>query len=353
MSLRLEVRPFRLPLRRPLGTAHGSRLAVEGLRLLLRDASGCFGLGEVTPLPDFGTETLEAASEALRSLRLGPAPQTLDALPGAFTLPAHLPASRAGVEMAFLDFLARRQGVALGRLLGASAVRRVDVNALLSEEAPREASLEARAAVGAGFRTLKLKVGTKPASLETERLRAVREAVGPAIRLRVDANGAWTEAEAEARLRLLVPLGLEYVEQPTRPTDIAGLRRLRALVRVAADESLGAEGAFAALLDWAEGPAADVLVLKLPALGGVLAAQQLSARARARGVATVVTSAMDGAVGRAAAAHLALALGGGLAHGLSTGLLLLEDPGAHPVVEGALLLGDVPGLGIAPEALGW
>lgn len=353
MSLRLQVRPFRLPLRRPLATAHGPRLAVEGLCLLLQDASGCFGLGEVTPLPDFGTETLEAASEALRSLRLGPAPQTLETLPGAFSLSGRMPATRAGVEMALLDFLARRKGVALGRLLGASSLRPVDVNALLSEEAPREASLEARAAVAAGFRTLKLKVGTKPASLETERLRAVREAVGTSVRLRADANGAWTEAEAEARLRPLVPLGLEYVEQPTRPTDIAGLRRLRAHLRVAADESLGTEGAFAALLDGPEGPAADVLVLKLPVLGGVLAAQQLSARARARGVATVVTSAMDGAVGRAAGAHLALALGEGLAHGLSTGLLLLEDPGAYPLVQGALLLSDAPGLGIAPEALGW
>jgi L-Ala-D/L-Glu epimerase len=353
MSLRLETRPFRLPLRVPLATAHGRRTAVEGLRLLLKDTSGGFGLGEVTPLPEFGTETFASAQEALASLRLGPAPRTVEALPLAYSLPAGAPATRAGVEMAFLDLLARQKGVALGRLLGASDVHAVEVNALLAQQTPHGASLEASAAVAAGFRTLKVKVGTAPERLDTERLWAVRDAVGPTVRLRVDANGAWTEAEARVRLAPLVALGLEYVEQPVLPEDIAGLRRLRALLPVAADEALGRKDALAALLDGEEGPAADVLVLKLPVLGGLLPALHLARRAQVLGVGAVVTSAMDGAVGRAAGAHLALALGGPLAHGLATGLLLLEDPGAVPLVSGALALTDAPGLGIAPEALGW
>jgi o-succinylbenzoate synthase len=353
VSLRLEMRPFRLPLRAPLRTAHGQSVAVEGLRLLLRDAEGSVGLGEVTPLPDFGTETLEAAVRALGSLRLGPVPSTVEDVANAFSCVPSAPATRSGVEMAFLDLLARRQGVALARLLGASTIRGVEVNALLRGETPLEVAQEAKDAMAAGFRTLKVKMGSHPEALDTRRLRAVREAVGPSVRLRVDANGAWTEAEARVRLAPLLALGLEYAEQPVPPGDISGLRRLRALLRVAADEALGTEEAAAALLDGVEGPAADVLVLKLPVLGGILPALRLAARARVLGVGTVVTSAMDGAVGRAAGAHLALTLGGGWAHGLATGLLLLEDPGAHPVVAGALQLRDEPGLGIAPEALGW
>jgi L-Ala-D/L-Glu epimerase len=135
--------------------------------------------------------------------------------------------------------------------------------------------------------------------------------------------------------------------------DVAGLRRLRALLPIAADEALGAEGAPEALLDGEEGPAADLFVLKLPVLGGVLPALKLAARARSRGVGAVVTSAMDGAVARAAGAHLALALGGRWAHGLALGSLLRDDPGAQPVVAGTLQLRDEPGLGVAPEALGW
>ena len=155
----------------------------------------------------------------------------------------------------------------------------------------------------------------------------MREAVGPSFRLRADANGAWTEAEARVRLQPLLRLALEYVEQPVHAADIAGLRRLRALLPVAADEALGGEGAVAALLDSKEGPAADVLVLKVCVLGGLLQALSVGARARARGVDAVVTSAMDGAVGRAAAAHLALALGGSRAHGLATGRFWWRTPG--------------------------
>jgi L-Ala-D/L-Glu epimerase len=353
VSLRLTWRPFRLPLRTPLATAHGRTLAVEGLRLLLEDGQGGFGLGEVTPLPAFGTETLQAATRALETLRFLSAPKSVEEVAHAFQLEAGARAARAGVEMALLDWLARGQGVPLARLLGAGRVHAVAVNALLSEETAAGGAVEAKAAVDAGYRTLKLKVGKQSEARDTERLRAVRLAVGPSIRLRADANGAWTEAEARVHLLPLLALGLEYVEQPVPAAEVSALRRLRALLPVAADEALGVEGGAEAVLDAKEGPAADVLILKLPVLGGVLPALGLAGRARARGVLAVVTSAMDGAVGRAAGAHLALALGGGLAHGLSTGSLLLEDPGGLPVVNGHLEVQDVPGLGLLPEVLGW
>jgi L-Ala-D/L-Glu epimerase len=353
VTLRLETRAFRLPLKAPVLTAHGARLAVEGVLLRLRDGEGGVGLGEVTPMPDFGTETFAEAQEALLTLRLGAVPASVDAVPQSFTVRPEAVAARAGVEMALLDLVARRRGVALGRLLGAPAVRRVPVNALLAGNSPDASAEEAREAVALGFRTLKLKVGGSSPEGDVARLQAVREAVGSAVRLRVDANGSWSEAEARLRLPGLVACGLEYAEQPVAAANTDALRRLRAVVPVAADEALGLRGAVEALLDAPEGPAADVLVIKLPVLGGVLPALQLASRAAKRGVAVVVTSALDGAVGRAAAAHLALALGGQRAHGLATGRLLVEDPGAHCLLEGALVLQDVPGLGVAPEALGW
>jgi o-succinylbenzoate synthase len=353
VKLTLESRSFRLPLRAGLDSAHGRRTVVEGVLLRVQDGQGGVGLGEVTPLPEFGTESLEAALRALGSVWLIRIPDSLSQVPEAFRMDRGAPATRAGVELAFLDLLARRRGVPLAQLLGAGVAGAVPVNALLRSEPPDALAREARAAAAAGFKTLKVKVGVSPASNDGSRLRAVRDAVGTAVKLRVDANGAWSESEARLRLAELVGVGLEYAEQPVAPHDIAGLRRLRALVPVAADEALGSPGAAEALLDGAEGPAADVLILKLPVLGGLLPALELARRAGARGVDAVVTSAMDGAVGRAGAAHLACALGGTRAHGLATGSLLVEDPGAHPVVDGALLLPNQRGLGIAPEALGW
>jgi len=353
VTLRLQTRLFRLPLRVPLATAHGRRQAVEGLRLLLADGGGAVGLGEVTPLPAFGTESLAEAVSALGRLQLGQPPGRLEDVPEALSELRLAPAARAGVEMALLDLLARRRGVALAMLLGAPRVHPVPVNAVLTGATAHQVAREAERAVASGFGTLKLKVGVGSAAEDAEKLTALREAVGSAIRLRADANGAWTEAEAALRLATLIPVRLEYVEQPVGPADVAGLRRLRRLLPVAADEALGVAGAADALLDAADGPGADVFILKLPVLGGLLNALELAGRARAHGVDVVVTSAMDGAVGRAAAAHLALALGGTRAHGLATGALLLEDPGAHAVAFGALQLRDEPGLGVLPEALGW
>jgi L-Ala-D/L-Glu epimerase len=353
MSLRLEMRDSRLQLRAPLGTSRARQVDVQGLALLVRDTEGGFGLGEVTPLSDFGTETLSDAKRVLASLRLGPAPQTVQDVTLALAPLADFRAARAGVEMALLDLLARRLGVPVAKLLGAGSIHAVPVNALLRGETPAEAAAEAAQAVADGFGTLKLKVGGGSAALDAARLEAVRSAVGPSTRLRVDANAAWTEAEAWLRLPPLAAVGLEYVEQPVGAKDIEGLRRLRRLLRVAADEALADAGATAMLLDGEAGPAADVFILKLPVLGGVLPALALARRARTCGVGAVVTSAMDGAVARAAAAHLALALDGEWAHGLATGALLCEDPGAHPVAHGALQLQDVPGLGILREAVGW
>jgi o-succinylbenzoate synthase len=353
VSLSLKTRPFRLPLRAPMATAHGTQVAVEGLRLLLQDGHGGFGLGEVVVLSGFGTETLEEAGRALASFQQASLPETLPAVTAALQRFQPLPATRAGLEMALLDLLARRRGVPVAMLLGAPSMRAVLCNALLVGETAADAVREAVAAVASGFGTLKLKVGGRSEGVELARLAAVRKAVGPSIHLRVDANAAWSESEAVRQLTPLSQLELEYVEQPVGAEDISALRRLRKLLPVAADEALGRQGALTALLDGAEGPAVDVLILKLPVLGGVLSALQLAARARTRGVGAVVTSAMDGAVARAAGAHLALAVGGERAHGLAIGSLLLEDPGAHPVEAGALQLPNAPGLGVRPEAVGW
>jgi O-succinylbenzoate synthase len=133
-------------------------------------------------------------------------------------------------------------------------------------------------------------------------VRAVREAVGPRVGLRVDANGAWDVDTAVAMIRRLAAFDLEYVEQPV-PTldDLARVRR-RVDVRVAADECIRslADARRLRALD-----AADVVVLKQQPLGGVRAALAI---AEAAGVAAVVSSMMETSVGIAAGVALAAAL---------------------------------------------
>ncbi|HYN28282.1 MAG TPA: o-succinylbenzoate synthase [Dermatophilaceae bacterium] len=191
-----------------------------------------------------------------------------------------------------------------------------------------------------GCSTAKVKVAESGQGLadDVARVAAVRDVMGPAARIRVDANGAWSVDEAADALARLVPWGLEYAEQPC--ATVPELRALRLTlarrgvdVPVAADESVRR----------AEDPvrvaregAADLVVVKVAPLGGVRSALEVVA---ACGLPAVVSSALDSSVGIAAGVALAAALPT-LDHacGLGTVALLAGDVAAEPLVPRAGVL---------------
>lgn len=207
-----------------------------------------------------------------------------------------------------------------------AAVRReVEVNALIPAVAPSEAASMAAAAVADGYRTLKVKVGS--GGDDVGRVAAVREAAGPALLIRVDANGAWDVETAVVMIGRLARFDLELVEQPA-PTldDLAAVRR-RVDVPVAADECLRDLDDARRL---ARLGAADAVVLKVQPLGGVHAALAV---ANAAGVPAIVTSMLETSVGLAAGLALAAALPDlPYACGLGTAVLLAADVVADPLV---------------------
>jgi len=199
----------------------------------------------------------------------------------------------------------------------------------------------ARALVAAsGCTTAKIKVAEPGGTLaeDVARVSAVRDALGPDGRIRVDANAAWTVDDAVDALGRLEEAagGLEYAEQPC--ATLAGLAevRLRTGVRIAADEAIRRDHADPALLR----DAVDVAVVKVQPSGGVTAALALVARL---GLPAVVSSALDTSVGLAAGVRLAAALTT-LEHacGLATGLLLADDVVEHPLrpEDGHLAVAD-------------
>lgn len=178
-----------------------------------------------------------------------------------------------------------------------------------------------------GCRTAKVKVAEPGVGLDADlaRVRAVREALGPDGLIRVDANAAWSVAEAAANLEALnaAASGLQYAEQPCASVPELAELRGRTAVPIAADESIRLASD---PLNVVRENAADYLVLKAMPLGGPrrAAAVAREARALARGdVKFVVSSALDTSIGLAAGANLAQALGTPLACGLGT-LALFE-----------------------------
>jgi O-succinylbenzoate synthase len=210
---------------------------------------------------------------------------------------------------------------------------RVPVNVTVPAVGPDRAR---EIVAASGCRTAKVKVAEKGQAEgeDIERVAAVRDALGPGGRIRVDANGGWSVEQAASMLKRLDHYSLEYAEQPCATlAELAELRR-RVDVPVAADESI--RKADDPLRVRAAG-AADVVMVKVQPLGGVRAALAV---AQACGLPVVVSSAVDTSAGLAAGVALAAALPElPYACGLATMSLLTGDVTAEPLAESG---GELP-----------
>ncbi|MCB9765274.1 MAG: o-succinylbenzoate synthase [Alphaproteobacteria bacterium] len=343
--------PYRLPLTRPLVTSAGTFRVRRGILIRLEDQEGHVAWGEAAPLPGFSAESVGEASfalgQALGVVEGEPPParvqaitmlldDIVDAALGHRALP---PSVRFGLEQALLDLLAQRKELPVAALLSSEWRRELALSRLVADPD------EARAAVDQGLTSVKLKL-TGPVKEAVAHARAVREAVGPDVDLRLDANQGYDLDDARRLLERLRPLRPHCVEEPLRNPDPDGLCALRdAGVPVAADESVRDPRDLGALLS---ARAIDMVVLKPAFLGGLLPALRLARQASAAGVGVVVTSVVDSAVGRRGAAHLAAAVPPGALQpcGLDTGGWLARDVAGDPVRRGGMwVLDDTPGLG--------
>lgn len=200
-----------------------------------------------------------------------------------------------------------------------------------------------------GCTTAKVKVAERGQTLadDVARLTEVRAALGPAGRIRIDANGAWDVDAAVVALTALARFDLEYAEQPCPTLDeLARLRgrlaRAGLDVPVAADESVRRASD---PLRLAMAGAADVVVVKVAPLGGVRPALRVAARlGDVHRIPVVVSSALDTSVGLAAGLRLAAALPElPFACGLGTGALLADDvtPTPPPLRQGRIAVAEV------------
>ncbi len=344
--------PFRVPFRAGFATADGPAAWREGVMVRLTTNTGAVGLGEASPLPERGGR-LRDAVELLDELGPGLVGEQLDEVdPLVARLGDRGPAAAAvacALDTAVLSARAVEMRTPLAAALAPSFRNSVSVNATVGAPAADVARREAAEARAAGFRCLKLKVGMA-ASLDDElrRVAAVRDALGPEIALRLDANGAWTVDMAIDAVRAFDEYDIEFIEQPVAPGDLDGMRSVRQAVRtpVAADEAItGVEAARRVL----ERDAAAVLVVKPMTVGGPRSAVRIIEMAQARGASAVVTTTIDTGVGIATALHVAATLPeGSPACGLATASLLVADlvVGLPSAAGGRMALPRRPGLGV-------
>ena len=215
--------------------------------------------------------------------------------------------ARAAVEMALFDLAGKIHGVPVYDLLGGKARDSIVLSHSVSMGDPADMAREARGYVADGFGCVKVKVGRQGAG-DVEAITAVRDAIGPDVLLRVDANmGWWTPKDAIRMIKRMEPLGIHSVEQPLPPGDPAALRLVRESVDtpIMADESVwGPRQAW----DLLQAGAVDMLNVYVSESGGLTNSALIFRMAELAGVPCVIGAMPELGIGTAAAVHLGIAM---------------------------------------------
>lgn len=337
MQLHAEI--LTVTTRHPFIIARGGQSSYRTVFVRLVDNDGAEGWGEAAPSRYYG-ETADSALLAVQQFApvLANADAwSLDAIERELekTLRGNA-AARCAVSAALHDLAARRLAVPLWKYWGLdrSAAPRSSFTIGI---APDEATLRARVREAAHYPILKIKLGSH---WDREVLRIVREEA-PRAQLRVDANAAWTAKQVLSMLDALHDVGVDMLEQPLPPQDLAGLRfvRDRAAIAVVADESCLVASDIPKLAGVVDG-----VNIKLAKCGSLREALRMIAVARAHDMRVMCGCMIETTLGIAAAAHFSPLLDDADLDGAA---LLSDDPFDGPgIPNGQVTLGDAPGLGV-------
>jgi o-succinylbenzoate synthase len=344
----VDIWKLSIPRTRPFAMAIGTVDCAENILVRIRAAGGASGLGEGSPLRYVTGETQATAfvlAAELASVLLGKDALAVEArLAELDRFLAGNPTLKSAFDMALYDLAARHAGQPLYALLGGEnrSFWTDDTIGLDTAEAMASA---ARDVLRRGFPAVKVKLGTGRKE-DVARIRAIRQAIGDGVPLRVDANQGWEVATAVQVLRELAQFGIEYCEQPVARWDLEGLRRVRQAspIPIMADESLFDHHD---ALRLARMDACDYFNIKLAKSGGIRTALHIVAVAEAAGIPCGLGCMWETRLALSAMAHLAAArpaiqfvdLDGHTGHA--------EDPivGGITYTAGRIQIPDTPGHG--------
>jgi o-succinylbenzoate synthase len=351
----IQWQTYRVPFAGEFHSAHGVLEAREGIIVQVTTNGGITGIGEMAPLPMFNGSSLADAHSLLHVLadylKHTTLDEALELLTAERISPMNAP-TLCGLEIALLDTLGKARDRSISTLLTPpdfTPRASVTVNTIISAKATKAAAEAALKARSNSFACVKLKVGLGLSIWEeVERIATVRDAIGPSMHLRLDANEAWQFEEAFAILSQCVPYDIQYIEQPLSALDLSGMRTLRheVPIAIAVDEAIhDLESVYVAL----DNEAADFLVIKPQLAGGLRIAQEMIQVASERGAGCVITSTLEAGIGIAAELHLVAASPAvTLECGLATLSLLVDDLLTEGLVvhEGFMTVPRSPGLGV-------
>lgn len=349
---KIETGEVRIPLVTPFKTALRTVDSVNDIVVRITADDGQVGVGEAPPTAVITGDTKDsirgAVEEFIAPNLVGMEIDNLDGimkkLHGCILKNT---SAKAAVDMAVYDLFAKSCKKPLYKVLGGSRSE-IETDLTISVNEISEMVEDSLKAVEQGFRILKIKVG-KEGLKDIDRIKAIRQAVGPKVRLRIDANQGWSPKEAVRIIRTMEDMGIsmELVEQPVSAHDFNGMKYVTSQVYtpILADESVfSMEDAIRLIQE----RAADLINIKLMKTGGIYQALKICGIAENYGVECMIGCMLESKIAVSAAAHLAAGKSIITRADLDGPSLCKEDPyTGGPIYEGnKITMNESLGLGI-------
>lgn len=348
--IKADITGIHLPLQSPFIISYETFDYMPSIIVKLETDDGLVGYGEAVPDEHVTGESFFSVIEILKHQLLpaimGESPFSIEKIHHIMDSRIYAnPSAKAAIDIACYDLMGKYTGKPIYELIGGKFHNELTFAKVLSIDEPEIMAEKAKLALDFGYSSLKLKVGIDLFK-DLERIRAVRDAVGDEVPIRVDVNQGWKDYSTAAQaLPLLEPLRISWLEQPIKMGDIDGLAELRkkTVIPIMADESVHDSSDLNEII---KKNAADKINIKLMKSGGIYPALHMAKTAEAAGLSCQVGSMVESSIGSAAGYHTAMARKNITSTELTGPLLFSKDIGDLEYRIPYVVLSEKPGLGV-------
>jgi L-alanine-DL-glutamate epimerase-like enolase superfamily enzyme len=346
----IEIYKFLLPLKEPFVISLGTQYNADNVLVIIKTNEGIVGYGECSPYMSINGESGETCfivGQYLAQSLKGKNPLNVEDCIIAMDWTIYGNQSiKSAFDMALYDIAAKHSNLPLYKFLGGTKNKTITTDMTVGIGSPEKMANDALRFKQEGFPAIKVKLGTTT-TLDVARIKAIREAVGNELPLRIDANQGWDVPTAITTLKALAEYNVEHCEEPIARWNFMELSTVRkeSPIKIMADESCCTEHDAARL---AKLDACDYFNIKLGKSGGIFNALKIVEEGIKANIKLQIGSFMESRLATSAFVHFAHSHDSIVHFDLDTPLMMAEDPiqnGLQYKANGVVEIDDAPGIG--------
>lgn len=346
----IETKKVELKLLKPFTVSLGVIKALPSLLIKMETEDGYIGYGEASPISFVTGETFESVEAAIKAMStqlIGMDSSCIEKIHDTMNrMFRENNCAKTGIDIAIFDILAKRANLPLYKYLGGSKSS-FEVDKTISIGTNEEMALDAKTIKEDGFNIVKVKLGLDPAD-DIERIRSIREAIGPEMKIRIDANQGWNKVNAIRVINALEKYNIQAIEQPLKYWDLEGHRivKEKTMIPLMADESLFSPMDAIKII---KSNSFDIFNIKLMKCAGLHNAIKINSIGEAAGYECMVGCMLESNIGITAAASFIAGKTNVTFADIDSVLHIHKPEGITGGVEfkdGKAYLSEKPGLGI-------